>query len=333
MKRTIFAALIALALSACQAYAQSSPGLVYGQVPTAAQWNSYFSSKMDYSAGGIPIASGGTGATTASGARTNLGIGTSAIYPVGTSGVAIPLLSTANTWAGVQTFGALTATTINGNTITTGSGTLSIGGLKTFTTSNTMTLAAGADGQTFTFPSTSATVARTDAAQSFTGLQTFAPSGIALLGSSTGYTTITSANAGASNYTLTVPAATDTVATLAAAQTLSGKTLTNPAVTSQTLPVTATAAWDFSLGGWGTATLVNSITTLTFANPPAAGTLRWQIVQGGTGSYTIAWPASVKWPGGTAPTLSTAVGTVDVVTCHTFDSGTTYDCAAQLDFH
>ena len=280
MKRIIFAALIAIGLAACQAYAQSSPGLVYGQVPTAAQWNSYFSSKMDYSAGGIPIASGGTGASTASGARTNLGIGTSAIYPVGTSGVAVPLLSTANTWGAAQTFGTITATTVNGNTITTGSGTLSIAGTKTFAASNTMTLAAGADGQTFTFP-----------------------------------------------------AASDTVATLSAPQTLAAKTLTNPAVTSQALPVTATAAWDFSLGGWGTATLVNSITTLTFANPPAAGTLRWQIVQGGTGSYTIAWPASVKWPGGTAPTLSTAVGTVDVVTCHTFDSGTTYDCAAQLDFH
>ena len=37
MKRTIFAALIALALSACQAYAQSSPGLVFGQVPHLAE--------------------------------------------------------------------------------------------------------------------------------------------------------------------------------------------------------------------------------------------------------------------------------------------------------
>jgi hypothetical protein len=264
----------------CLSYGQSNPGFTYGETPSAAQWNSYFSAKMDYNAGGVPIASGGTGATTASGARTNLGLGTSAIYPVGTSGVAVPLLSTANTWGAAQTFAAITATTVNGNTITTGSGTLSIAGTKTFAASNTMTLAAGADGQTFTFP-----------------------------------------------------AASDTVATLAATQTLTGKTLTNPAITSQTLPVTATANWDFSLGGWGTATLVNSISTLTFSNPKAAGDMRWKIVQGGSGSYTIAWPASVKWPGGTAPTLSTAVGKVDVVTCSTFDAGTTYDCTAQLDFH
>lgn len=37
-------------------------------------------------------------------ARTNLGLGTSAIVNTGTSGATIPLLSTANTWSGVQTF-------------------------------------------------------------------------------------------------------------------------------------------------------------------------------------------------------------------------------------
>lgn len=321
MKKLFFIVLLLPQLC----FAQSSPGFVYGAVPSASQWNSYFSSKMDYSAGGIPITSGGTGATTVTGARTNLGIGTAAIYPIGTSGVAVPLLSTANTWTLGQTM-----PTINGVTITPTSGTLTIGGTKTATINNTLTL-AGTDGTTMTFPSTSASVARTDAAQSFTGLQTFAPSGVALLGSSTGYTTFASANAGASNYTLTLPAATDTVATLAAAQTLTNKTATNMAVTSQVLPVTATSAWNFSLGSWGTATLVNSITTLTFSNPPAAGTLRWQITQGGAGSYTVAWPASVKWPGGTAPTLSTAAGKVDMVTCQTFDAGTTYDCTATLD--
>lgn len=33
------------------AASNSNPGLYYGQVPTAAQWNSYFSSKLDYSPG------------------------------------------------------------------------------------------------------------------------------------------------------------------------------------------------------------------------------------------------------------------------------------------
>jgi len=40
-------ALFALLLSSSGAFAQSSPGLTYGQVPTAGQWNSYFGAKQD----------------------------------------------------------------------------------------------------------------------------------------------------------------------------------------------------------------------------------------------------------------------------------------------
>lgn len=49
---------------------------------------------------------------------------------------------------------------------------LTLLGGKTLTVSNTLTL-AGTDGQTETFPSTSATIARIDAAQTFAGLQTY----------------------------------------------------------------------------------------------------------------------------------------------------------------
>jgi len=49
--------------------------------------------------------------------------------------------------------------------------TLTIADNKSLTVSNIMTL-AGTDGQTYTFPSTSATIARTDAANTFTGVQT-----------------------------------------------------------------------------------------------------------------------------------------------------------------
>lgn len=48
MKKVIALAL-GLALAPLTALAQSSPGLVYGQVPSAAQWNSYFAVKQDYS--------------------------------------------------------------------------------------------------------------------------------------------------------------------------------------------------------------------------------------------------------------------------------------------
>lgn len=47
-KLLFFSALAAIALHASGAFAQSSPGLAFGQVPTAAQWNSYFAAKQDY---------------------------------------------------------------------------------------------------------------------------------------------------------------------------------------------------------------------------------------------------------------------------------------------
>ncbi len=62
--------------------------------------------------------------------------------------------------------------TIDGLTITTTTGTLTIASAKVLSVSNSLTL-AGTDGVTLTFPATNATIARTDAAQTFTGTQTF----------------------------------------------------------------------------------------------------------------------------------------------------------------
>jgi hypothetical protein len=69
------------------------------------------------------------------------------------------------TFTGTQVFGVITCTTING-------GTLSFVAAKTLTVNNTITF-TGTDGVTITLPATSATMARTDSAQTFTGVQTF----------------------------------------------------------------------------------------------------------------------------------------------------------------
>lgn len=53
-----------------------------------------------------------------------------------------------------------------------------------------------------------------------------------------------------------------------------------------------------------------------------------KIVQGDA-SNTITWPASVKWPGASAPTMTAASGSVDIVTCY-YD-GTNYYCTGSLD--
>lgn len=72
------------------------------------------------------------------------------------------------------TGGTITGTTVSKVTITAPatSATLTIANGKTATVSNSLTL-AGTDSTTMTFPATNASVARTDAAQTFTGLQTF----------------------------------------------------------------------------------------------------------------------------------------------------------------
>jgi hypothetical protein len=105
----------------------------------------------------------------------------------GTTAVTLPtsgtLVSSVTTGNGVSatntagalafTLGAITPSTVNGLTITAnGTNTLNIAAGKTLGASNSLTL-AGTDGTTMTFPTTSASIARTDAAQSFTGLQTF----------------------------------------------------------------------------------------------------------------------------------------------------------------
>lgn len=71
--------------------------------------------------------------------------------------------------------GVATATSINKVAFTAPatSATLTIADGKTLTVNNSVTF-AGTDATTMTFPSTSASIARTDAAQTFTGTQTFA---------------------------------------------------------------------------------------------------------------------------------------------------------------
>ena len=158
----------------------------------------------------LAVADGGTGASTASAARLNLlptvaanagkvlsvnagatdvewatvGTGTVTSVSVATAnGVSGSVENSTTTPAITLSLGAITPTTVNGLTVTTTTGTLTLSSGKTLTANNTLTL-AGTDSTVMTFPSTSATIARTDAAQTFTGTQTIStvssPAGTAL---------------------------------------------------------------------------------------------------------------------------------------------------------
>lgn len=67
--------------------------------------------------------------------------------------------------------GAITPTSVNGLTISTTTGTFTLTNAKTLAVTNSLTL-SGTDSTVMTFPTTSATIARTDAGNTFTGVST-----------------------------------------------------------------------------------------------------------------------------------------------------------------
>ena len=86
----------------------------------------------------------------------------------------------------------------------------------------------------------------------------------------------------------------------------------------------ATPNIDLSTGNFVTATL-NETATFTFSNAPAAAcSFTLVLTNGAGGPYTITWPGSVKWPGGSVPTRTTTASKTDIYTFFTYDSGTTW---------
>lgn len=75
---------------------------------------------------------------------------------------------------------------------------------------------------------------------------------------------------------------------------------------------------------------VGGVVTFAFDNVPAEGAtfIMLEITNGG--SSTVNWPASVEWPGGAAPALTTSG--VDLIAMYTRDGGTTWRATrAQAD--
>ena len=61
-------------------------------------------------------------------------------------------------------------------------------------------------------------------------------------------------------------------------------------------------------------TLTGNVTSVTFSNPTAGGRYLLYLLTG-AGSFTVTgWDGKVKWPGGTAPTISTGASKVDLIT-------------------
>lgn len=168
--------------------------------------------------GTLPVANGGTGRATLTSATILAGNGTSAVslYTTTGSGTVVALATSPNLTTPV--LGIATATSINGLTLTSSTGVITITNAKTLAVTNTLTL-SGTDSTVMTFPTTTATIARTDAAQTFTGLQTFS---------------------NAVNYTNNAIAASSNAATVPITARIS--TVTNSSAATLTITMTTTSA-------------------------------------------------------------------------------------------
>jgi hypothetical protein len=98
------------------------------------------------------------------------------------------------------------------------------------------------------------------------------------------------------------------------------ETISSPTISAGTLTLNLETSNIF------TVSLNAAITTLTISNPPASGS---------GGSFTliftadgtprsVTWPASIKWAGGTAPTITSTSGKADSFAFFTSDGGTNW---------
>ena len=104
-------------------------------------------------------------------------------------------------------------------------------------------------------------------------------------------------------------------------------------VVTSTLGSNSTQDLDLNVANFFVHTVQSGGTTFTFSNPSApipginiGGVTAFTVVikQDGTGSNGVTWPATVDWPGGTAPSIASAANAVTVFTFVSYDNGSSY---------
>lgn len=95
----------------------------------------------------------------------------------------------------------------------------------------------------------------------------------------------------------------------------------------QPLTAGASITWDL-INPVATVTLGSAANAFTFNNGRAGGTYILIVKQDGSGSRTVTWPSTVRWPGNVTPTLTTTASRADVFS-FVFDGAVYYGTGSQ----
>ena len=100
--------------------------------------------------------------------------------------------------------------------------------------------------------------------------------------------------------------------------------------TQQTATGSGATAIDWKLGNKLKFTFGAFSETFSFTSPTKPCNLLLVLVQDATGSRAATWPASIKWVGGVAPTLTSTAAGVDI--CSFYWDGVNYHGATSFAF-
>lgn len=258
------------------------------------------------SAGTLAVANGGTGVTASTGSvEVVLSNSPTLVTPV---------------------LGAATATSINGLTITSSTGTFTLTNAKTLSVTNSLTL-SGTDSTVMTFPSTSATIARTDAGQTFTGVQVMTTPTITT-SLTTGSSSFDLINTNATTVNFAGAATTMAIGASTALVTVAGNIIsTNNAITASgnaaTVPITRRVN---TVTNNSAATLTITMTTTSAVDGQLSMV---RVLDFSAAAQTITW-VNTEDSTVTAPTTSNGSTTLPVTVGFQYNSATSkWRCIAK----